>query len=265
MTETMFNAAEAYDRFVGRYSGQLARALIKTAGIRPGQRALDVGCGPGALTAELAAVIGPDHVTSIDPSEPFATACRRRVPGARVEVGAAEDMSFGDEAFDHALAQLVVNFMADAPAGVREMRRVTRRGGHVSAAVWDYVGEMTLLRTFWDAATALDPAAADRDEGSQRYCTPDELTALWSEAGLEEVAVRPTVARAAYDGFEDLWAPLDRGVGPSGAYALTLAPDRREALHDELRRRLGVDARPFELTARAWLVTGRRLASGDRV
>src|SRR4029079_7836322 len=139
--------------------------------------------------------------------------------GVRVELAAAETLPFGDAQFDHALAQLVVNFMSDAPAGVREMRRVTRAGGTVAAAVWDYAGEMTLLRRFWDAAVALDPAASERDEGrSMPYCTEDALAGLWSAAGLADVHVAGVVVEAAYEGFEDLWAPLETGVGPSGAY-----------------------------------------------
>jgi SAM-dependent methyltransferase len=255
---TFRTAADAYDRHIGRYGAELGRALIAAAGVRPGERALDVGCGPGALTAELVAVLGAENVAAADPSEPFAEACAARNPGVRVEVAAAEALPFGDGEFDYTLAQLVVNFMSDPPGGVAEMRRVTRSGGTVAAAVWDYAGEMTILRRFWDAAVALDPAAADRDEGrSMPYCTPTELEALWSDARLAEVEVSPVVVSAAYDGFEDLWEPLERGVAPSGAYATSLAPERRAGLKDEFRRQLGVGDDPFELTARAWVATGK--------
>jgi SAM-dependent methyltransferase len=230
---TFQTPAGAYDRHIGRYGRELARSLIDTAGLRPGDRALDVGCGPGALTSELAALLGAEHVAAVDPSAPFA------------------------EAFDHALSQLVVNFMTDPPAGVREMLRVTRPGGTVTAAVWDYAGEMTLLRRFWDAAVSLDQSAGDHDEGrSMPFCTPAELGELWSEAGLAEVRVTPVVVAAGYDDFEDLWQPLELGVAPSGAYATSLAPEPRMALKAELRRRLGVGTEPFRLTARAWIATG---------
>ena len=254
---TFRTPAEAYDRHIGRYGRELARALIAAAGVRPGGRALDVGCGPGALTTELVALLGAAQVAAVDPSAPFADACRRRLPGVHVEVAAGESLPFADGAFDSTLAQLVVNFMADPPAGVREMRRVTGRDGTVAAAVWDYAGEMTLLRRFWDAAVALDPSAEDRDEGrTMPYCRPDELEELWSAAGLAGVRVSPVVVGAAYDGFEDLWAPLESGVAPSGAYAVSLPPERRAALRQELRRRLGVGDEPFRLSARAWLATG---------
>jgi SAM-dependent methyltransferase len=250
--------ATAYDRHVGRYSAELGRAVIAAAGVRPGERALDVGCGPGALTTELVAVLGADQVAAVDPSHSFAAACGQRLPGVRVEVAAAEALPFADGEFDHALAQLVVNFMADPDAGVGEMRRVTRPGGTVAAAVWDYAGEMTLLRTFWDAALAVDTAAADRDEArSMRFATPEELGDLWSSAGLADVSVGPIVVGADYDSIDDLWAPLESGIGPSGAYAASLAEDHRAALKAELGRRLGAGADPFRLTARAWAVTGR--------
>jgi SAM-dependent methyltransferase len=254
---TFHAPAQAYDLFIGRYSRELARALIDAAGVRPGESALDVGCGPGGLTAELAAVLGAERVAAADPSAPFAEACRARVPGARVEVAPAEALPFEDGAFDHALAQLVVNFMSDAAAGVREMARVTRAGGVVSAAVWDYAGEMTLLRRFWDAAVALDPAAAELDEGRcMAYCTPDELAGLWSAAGLQDVAVTEAVVGADYDNFAALWSPLEAGVGPSGAYVLSLTLEDRAAFRDEVRRRLDASDGPFRLSARAWIVTG---------
>jgi SAM-dependent methyltransferase len=255
---TFRTPAAAYDRFIGRYGRELGRALIAAAGVAPGARAIDVGCGPGPLTTELVGLLGAGQVAAVDPSEPFASACRERLPGVRVEIAGAEALPFADGSFDHALAQLVVNFMTDPPAGVREMRRVTRGGGTVAAAIWDYAGQMTLLRRFWDAAVALDPSAADRDEGrSMPFCRPAELGDLWSAAGLGDVEVSPAEVAASYDGFEDLWQPLEQGVGPAGAYAASLAPEQRAALAAELRRRLGAGDGPFRLTARAWLVTGR--------
>lgn len=167
-------------------------------------------------------------------------------------------MSFRDNEFDHALAQLVVNFMPDADAGLAEMRRVTRGGGVITACTWDYAEGMTLIRTFFDAAIALDPAAAEHDEGRHmRYCRPDELRDLWVAGGLRDVEVQPLTVHAAYESFNDLWSPLEYGVGPVGRYAVSLEPARRAALRDELRRRLGVSDAPFELSARAWAATGR--------
>jgi ubiquinone/menaquinone biosynthesis C-methylase UbiE len=248
--------AEVYDRFVGRYSRELARALIAAAGVRPGSRALDVGCGPGALATELVALLGAAQVAAVDPSAPFVEACRRRLPGVRVELAAAETLPFADAEFDHALAQLVVNFMSDPPAGVRELRRVTRPGGTVAAAVWDYAGEMTLLRRFWDAALALDPSA--RDEGRfMPYCDPEQLAELWSACELAQVSVSAVIVGADYDGFEDLWQPLELGVGPAGAHVASLPAERRAVLKRDFRHRLGVAEAPFRLTARAWLATGR--------
>ncbi len=193
----------------------------------------------------------------MDPSVPFAEACRLRLPGVQVEVAPAEALPFADARFDHAFAQLVVNFMSDPLAGVREMSRVTRPGGTVVAAVWDYAGEMTLLRRFWDAAISLDPAAAARDEGGMPFSTPHALGELWRAAGLAAVDVAPVVVSADYDDFEDLWQPLELGVAPSGAYVASLEPEQRAALKDELRRRLGAGDEAFRLPARAWVATGK--------
>lgn len=253
----MFAAVDAYDRHVGRYSPKLARRLIELAGVKRTDRALDVGCGPGALTSELVGLLGIDHVAAVDPSPSFLEACRRRHPGISAEVASAEALPFGDGEFDVCLAQLVVNFMSDPHAGVGEMRRVTRAGGTVGAAVWDYGSGMTLLRSFWDSAAAIHPSGGQRDERNMRLATPAELRDLWAEVGLGQVEVSEAVVSASYGGFEDLWYPLEVGVGPAGAYAKSLTPEVREDLKQDLRARLAVGESPFELTARAWVVIGR--------
>ena len=257
--EMFRGSADAYERFVGRYSGALATALVEFAHVEPGMRALDVGCGTGALAEVLAGRLGPENVSAADPSEPFAEACRARVPGVEVVVAPAEALPFDDGTFDAALSQLVVNFMADAEQGVRQMARVTRPGGIVAACVWDYAGEMTLLRAFWDAAVELDPErAAAADEGAtMRWSGEGELADLWRTVGLAEVRFAPLVVRAGYADFEDLWWPLPTGVGPAGAFTKSLDEERRGALRELFRRRLGVGDGPFELSARAWAVAGR--------
>jgi SAM-dependent methyltransferase len=257
-TASFRTSAVAYDRHIGRYGPALAGALIEIAKVSAGQRALDVGCGPGALAAKLCRLLGSGAIAAVDPSPPFVEACAQHLPGVDVRLASAEELPFADDSFDATLSQLVVNFMGDPAAGVREMRRVTRPGGTVAAAVWDYAGEMTLLRRFWDAAVNLDPGAAESDEGrSMPYCTPAELERLWRGGGLQDPAVSALVVAAEYRDFDDLWQSLEHGSGPSTAYASSLPPERRAELRDELRRRLGAGQDPFRLTARAWSVVGR--------
>ena len=251
-------SADVYDRHVGRYGAALAAALIDFARLEPGMRAVDVGCGPGPLTAALAQRLGAANVRAVDPSEPFVDACRARVPGVDVAVASAEALPFTDGAFDAALSQLVVNFMRDPETGVREMRRVTRPGGVVAACVWDYAGAMTLLRAFWDAAREIDPdGAAIADEGVvMPWCREGELAELWRAAGLRDVRFAPLVVTAEYADFQDLWSPFPTGIGPSGAFCASLDQDRRAALRDAFRRRLGAGDGAFQLTARAWAAAG---------
>jgi len=252
--------ADAYDRHVGRYGRRLASELVDFAGVERGMRALDVGCGPGALTTVLAESLGAESVSAADPSEPFADACRERAPGAQVVVAPAEALPFEDGAFDVTLSQLVVNFMDDPETGVREIARVTRPGGTVAACVWDYAGEMTLLRAFWDAAGEIVPeAAGEADEGIvMPWCREGDLAGLWRLSGLTGVRFGALAVSATYRSFDDLWAPLPTGVGPSGAFCQSLDEERRQALRGACHRRLGSPEGPFELSARAWAVAGVR-------
>jgi ubiquinone/menaquinone biosynthesis C-methylase UbiE len=255
--KAMFQApAEVYDRFVGRYSAGLARGMCDAAGVRPGQRALDVGCGSGALLVALASIVGEENVVGVDPSEPFLEAARAKVPGARTVVGSAEALPFADGEFDAALAQLVINFLEDPAAGVAEMARVTRSGGVVAACVWDYAAGMTLLRTFWEAAVTVDPEGGRaRMEHQMPFAQPEELAHLW-QTSLSDVAVSAIDVEASYEDFDDLWTPFLGGVGPSGSYVASLDPEPQSRLREEFFRQLGSPHGAFTLSARAWCAVG---------
>ena len=246
-------SADAYLRFMGRYSEPLAARFADLAGVRRGQRVLDVGCGPGALTAELVRRAGTGAVSAVEPSASFAAAVRERLPGADVRQCAAEQLPFPDAAFDAALAQLVVHFMADPVLGLREMARVTRPGGAVCACVWDHAGGRGPLAAFWGAVRELDPAAGD--ESGLAGVREGHLARLFTQAGLGGTQVTTLTVRVRYGSFEEWWEPFTLGVGPAGAYVASLAPDRREALRDQCRRRL--PAGPAEISATAWAATGR--------
>jgi SAM-dependent methyltransferase len=250
-------AGAAYDRLMGRYSRPLAGVLADAAGITRGQRALDVGCGPGALTAELVRRLGPDGVTAVDPSEPFVDDCRQRNPGVDVRVARAESLPFGGGEFDAALAQLVLHFVSDPPAAAAEMHRVLRPGGTATACVWDFGGGMRVLRAFWDAALEVDADAPDEAAG-MRFGRDGEIAELLSAGGFADVRSGALDVAAEYDDFDDLWAGFTGGVGPSGSFCTALAPDQREALRRGLRYRLGEPSGAFTLAARAWYATGRK-------
>lgn len=245
-------AAEAYDRFMGRYSVQLSAGLADLAGIAVGQRALDVGCGPGALTGELVARLGAENVAAVDPSEPFVAAARERHPGVDVRLAPAEELPYPDDAFDAALAQLVVHFMADAVAGIREMARVTRAGGAVAASVWDMAGGRAPLSLFWQAARQLNPRA--EDESHLAGARARHLAELFDAAGLRHVEEAELTASATYESFEEWWQPYTLGVGPAGVYAASLGEDDQAALRERCRELL--PEAPFTLTATAWAVRG---------
>lgn len=253
-------SGDPYDRHVGRYSPELAKALIAVAGVEWGQRALDVGCGTGALAEALAALLGADSVAAVDPSQASVETCARRVPGVDVRVARAEELLFADGDLDAALAQLVVPWMGDPPQGVAEMRRVVRPGGVVAACTWDFASGMTMLRTFWDAAVAVDRRGATQAGALNRtrLCDPDELRDLWARVGLVEIDAGELVVGADYADFDDFWSPFPAGVGGSGTYCASLDEAGQDALREEVRRRLGSPTRPFRLTARAWYVRGRR-------
>jgi SAM-dependent methyltransferase len=246
-------AAGAYDRFMGRYSKPLARPFAEFARVEPGQQVLDVGCGPGALTAELVALLGADRVTACDPSEPFVTAARERHPDVQIEQAPAEQLPFADNAFDAALAQLVVHFMSDAVAGLREMARVTRPGGTVAACVWDHAtGGKGPLVVYWEAAHELDPTLAD--ESTLAGAREGHLAELFADAGLHEIEATSLEVRVVHPTFDDWWAPYTLGVGPAGAFAASLDAEGLEELRNRCRAKL--PAPPFELTARTWAVRG---------
>jgi SAM-dependent methyltransferase len=245
-------AADAYDRFMGRYSRLLSAQLADLATVRQGQRVIDVGCGTGALTGELVVRLGSTQVAAVDPSASFVAATQARYPGVDVRRANAEALPFLDGTFDAALAQLVVHFMADPVAGIAEMRRATRSDGVVAACVWDHAGSQGPLRLFWDAARALNP---DLDDESGRPGTrAGHLASLFGEAGLREVQESVLTVQVEHPTFDAWWEPFTHGVGPAGAYLGSLEPNRRLELRAECRRR--VPSEPFVISAAAWASRG---------
>jgi SAM-dependent methyltransferase len=255
-------SGDAYEPYVGRWSRVVAREFVAWLGVSPRRRWLDVGCGTGALTQAILDGADPEGVTGIDPSEGFIAYARSRVTSqtAHFEVGSAQSLPIGDAVFDATVSGLVLNFVPDPTRAVNEMARTTRSTGRVAAYVWDYAGEMQLMRRFWDAAIALDPAARQRDEGRRfPICQERPLADLFKAAGLGRVEVRAIDVPTVFRDFDDYWLPFLGGQGPAPGYCMSLTEDRRGALRERLRATLatGADGR-IELTARAWAVRGDR-------
>lgn len=246
-------SAASYDRFMGRYSTQLAPQLTDLAKVVAGQRVLDVGCGPGALTAELVKRLGAGAVSAVDPSESFVAALRERLPAVAVQRASAEALPFADQTFDASLAQLVVHFMTDPVGGLTEMRRVTRPGGVVAACVWDYASDRGPLGPFWEAARQLDPDV--ENEAHRPGVRQGHLAELFHASGLREIEETTVSSAIEHATIEDWWEPFTLGVGPAGIYVAGLDPNRQVQLRD-LCRYLLPDF-PLVQTAHAWAVRGR--------
>lgn len=245
-------SAAAYDRFMGRYSVPLSSRFADWAGIAAGQRVLDVGCGPGALTSELVARVGGAAVSAVDPSEPLGAAARARNPAVDVQQASAEQLPFEDQAFDAALAQLVVHFMSDPAAGVAEMRRVTRLGGVVAACVWDHAGDRGPLSPLWEAARELDPEV--ESESRLVGAREGDLGRLFEAAGLVEIEEAALSVSVEHPSFEEWWEPFTLGVGPAGSYVVGLDSGSRARLREHCRAAL--PEAPFVLSAWAWAARG---------
>jgi SAM-dependent methyltransferase len=240
--------ADAYWRFIGRYSEKLAVELADYAGVEPGQRALDVGCGPGALSAVLVERLGSEHVAALDPSAPFVDAARSRLPGVDIRLASAESIPFGNDTFDVALAELVVHFMSDPVAGLTEMARVTRPGGTIAACVWDYGTDTGALSPFWKVARRLDPGVDD--ESGLAGVHDGQLVELFRAAGLRDIRSTALTVHVEFETFEEWWEPLTLGVGPAGAYVGGLNDGARAALKAACAASL--PEAPFTIDASAW-------------
>ena len=256
----MFAASAGYERFMGRWSRLLAPRYMAFAGVKNGDRVLDVGTGTGALAAAVEANMPASQIVGVDPSKGFISYAQKNAKSTRVQfdVGDAHALKYKDASFDSTLALLVMNFVPDHHKAITEMRRVTRPQGIISACVWDYDQGMQMLRFFWDEAIALDPAIEPKDERHMKLSHQGQLGDLWKKAGLINVKEESLVIDQAYSSFNDYWEPFTKGAGPGGAYVVSLPEDRRRQLEARIRTRLLGDRAdgPFTLKAKTWCVRG---------
>ena len=255
----MFSTADAYERYMGRWSHSLAPALVAFAELDDGQAVLDVGSGTGVLSFAVRDATTTSRITGIDLSADYvAYASRHADPRVRFQVGDAQQLPFAAASFDATLSLLAINFVPDPTRAVIEMTRVTKPGGIIAAAVWDYGDGMQMLRVFWDEAVAFDPAIEPRDERHLPLCRAGELGALWNQTGLANVHEAPLTVARHFATFDDYWAPFLLGQGPAGSCVASLPKDRQAELERRLRKRLLGDGpdRPIDLQARVWAVKG---------
>jgi SAM-dependent methyltransferase len=256
-------SGDAYEPYVGRWSRAVAHQFLTWLAVLPGGRWLDVGCGTGALSEVILRETSPSEVVGIDPSAAYVAYARRRVtdPRARIDIADARTLPFSAGTFDAVVSGLVLNFVPEPTTAVAEMARVARTGGTVGAYVWDYAGGMELMRRFWDAAVALDPAARALDEGARfaAICRPEGLAERFRAAGLRRVETRAIDVPTVFRDFADYWTPFLGGQGPAPGYAMSLSEEQRDALRERIRANLPFAADgTIPLTARAWAVRGQR-------
>jgi SAM-dependent methyltransferase len=262
MTHVEWAKGDAYEAYVGRWSTQVAEAFVPWLEVPERKRWLDLGCGTGALTAQVLAIADPARVIGVDRSLGFLTTAHRRIADDRVAfcVADAQWLPFAEHAFDIAVSALTLNFVPDPRSALAELARVAAPEGVVAAYVWDYAEGMEMMRHFWDAATAFDPSSASLAEGLRfPLCRPEPLTRLWTDAGLEQVTVRAIEVPTVFADFDDFWVPFLGGQGPAPSFAMSLTEERRDALRDLVRSRLPVDGQGrIPLIARAWAVRGAK-------
>jgi SAM-dependent methyltransferase len=256
----MFSQADAYERFMGRWSRQLAPAFIAFAEVKDGDDVLDIGSGTGVLAFAVRDTMKHSKVFGIDPSSSYVTYATKQNtdPRVRFEIGDAQHLNVPSSTYDKTLALLVMNFIPDEPMALKEMLRVTKPGGVVAAAVWDYAAGMQMLRKFWDEVDAFDPAIEPKDEAHMPLSKQGQLAELWKQVGLTDVREELITTTLHFASFDDYWSPFLLGQGPGGAYVVSLSRDRQQALKQRLKQRLLGDGpdHPIDMEARAWAVKG---------
>jgi SAM-dependent methyltransferase len=262
VTGAIWSNAASYESYMGRWSRLVAREFVKWLAVPAGKTWLDVGCGTGGLTETILEIGTPRYVVGTDQSDAFVNYLRRHLIDQRLcfDVNNAQALNFDDEFYDNSVSGLFLNFVPEPRNGVAEMVRVTKPGGTIAVYVWDYAGEMQMLRHFWDAAVALDPAARELDEGVRfTVCKPESLAALFHDTGLRDVATCAIDVPMVFRDLNDFWAPFLDGEGPAPSYVTSLNEERRAALRDRIHAALPTSPDgSIPLMARAWAVRGTR-------
>ncbi|HEY2980356.1 MAG TPA: class I SAM-dependent methyltransferase [Anaerolineales bacterium] len=262
MSMDKWSSGDTYEPFIGRWSRLVAQEFVAWLRVPAGRSWLDVGCGTGGLSRAILEFANPSAVKGIDRSDSYVAFAREAIrdPRASFEVGDAQALPVASSEYDTAVSGLVLNFVPQPEQMLAEMARAVRNAGMIALYVWDYAGRMELLRHFWDAAAALDPAARDLDEGPRfPICDPAELEKLFKQMGLTQVETRPIEVDTLFRDFDDFWSPFLGGQGPAPGYAMSLGEKQRAQLRERIRA--GLPFAPdgsIPLVARAWAVKGTK-------
>ena len=255
-----FADGDAYEHYVGRWSKPVGQMFLDWLSLPPSLVWVDVGCGTGALARTVLDRVKPSRVIGVEPSEGFLRFARENVRDSDAEFrqGRAEALPLESGEADVAVSGLVLNFVPDKERALGEMRRIVKPGGTIASYVWDYAGEMQLMRYFWSAAAELFPEGAERDEGTLfPICKPEPLAELFRKAGLTAVETSALDAPTIFSDFEDYWSPFLRGQGPAGAFCVSLSEVDRGRLRERLHEALPSEPDgTIHLVARAWAVRG---------
>ena len=255
---SLWSSSDAYDQYMGRWSRKVAPLFLDWLDAPAEQSWVDIGCGSGVLTHQIAATCSPSQLLGIDSSEGFVESAKGQVPSAEFRVGSAVELEIPDNSLDHAVCGLELNFVPDSGKAISEMSRIVRPGGTVASYVWDYAGHMQIMRYFFDVALAIDPGASAFDDGvNAPICRPQPLKDAFNSAGLDNVETKAIDITTPFVDFDDYWSPFLGGTGSAPRYCMSLEEGIRNQIKTSVQAKLptGPDGEIL-LAARAWAVKG---------
>jgi trans-aconitate methyltransferase len=254
----LWGGSDAYEQYMGRWSRKIAPLFVDWLAAPQGKTWIDIGCGTGQLSRQIAYKCNPSHHIGIDTADGFLTQAKKHVPSAEFRVSDAQNVDLPDGSADYAVSGLVLNFIPDKAKALSEMARIVRPEGTVALYVWDYAGQMQIMRYFFDTARVIDPKSSAYDDGiNAPICRPKALSDAFVAAGLFDVETIAIDIPAAFVDFQDYWTPFLGGTGSAPKYCMSLDEDSRSKIRDAVRAKLPTGpSGEILLALRAWAVKG---------